>query len=48
MMDQKQNVKDFISQVIDKDYAAANKSLRTLVEGKLKLRVAQAKKKNLY
>ena len=48
MMDRKQEIKDFISHIIDKDYASANKSLRSIVEGKLKQKVAKAKKKNLY
>ena len=45
-MDQKQDIKNFISNVVDKNYAAANKNLQSVVNAKLKERVAKAKKKN--
>ena len=47
-MDQKQDIKSFISNVVDKNYAAANSSLQSVVNAKLKERVAKAKKKNLF
>ena len=47
-MDQKQDIKTFISNVVDKNYAAANKNLLSVVYAKLKERVAKAKKKNLF
>ena len=47
-MDQKQDIKSFISNVVDKNYAAANKDLQSVVEAKLKERIAKAKKKNLF
>ena len=48
MMDLKQDIANFISNVVDKNYAAANKDLKAVVEAKLKERVAKAKKKNLF
>ena len=47
-MAQKQDIKTFISNVVDKNYAAANKNLLSVVNAKLKERVAKAKKKNLF
>ena len=47
-MDQKQDIKTFISNVVDKNYAAANKDLKAVVEAKLKQRIAKANKKNLF
>ena len=47
-MDQKQDIKSFISNVVDKNYAAANRNLQSVVNAKLKERVAKAKKKNLF
>ena len=47
-MDQKRDIKTFISNVVDKNYAAANSNLQSVVNAKLKERVAKAKKKNLF
>tara|TARA_Y100001963_G_C6423483_1_gene283781 strand:- start:56 stop:202 length:147 start_codon:yes stop_codon:yes gene_type:complete len=48
MMEQKKDIKGFISNIINKNYAAANKELKSIVEAKLKAKVAEAKKKNLF
>ena len=42
------DITNFISNVVDKNYAAANKDLQSVVEAKLKERIAKAKKKNLF
>ena len=47
-MAQKQDIKNFISNIVDKNYAAANSNLQSVVNAKLKERVAKAKKKNLF
>ena len=47
-MDQKPHIKSFINKVFGKDYAAANKSLRTIVEAKLKEKIVKATKKDLF
>lgn len=47
-MAQKQDIKNFISNVVDKNYAAANSNLQSVVNAKLKERVAKAKNKNLF
>tara|TARA_R100000458_G_C8254939_1_gene231198 strand:+ start:1319 stop:1474 length:156 start_codon:yes stop_codon:yes gene_type:complete len=48
MMDQKQQIKSFIGNIIDKNYASANKDLQSVVETKLKEKIAQATKKDLF
>ena len=48
MMDQKQDIASFISKIIDKNYASANKELTAVVNAKLRTRVAKAKQKNLF
>jgi|18_taG_2_1085343.scaffolds.fasta_scaffold43234_2 hypothetical protein len=48
MMDQKPYIKSFINKIFGKDYAAANKDLRTVVEAKLKEKIAKATKKDLF
>ena len=48
MMEQSTNIASFISDVADKNYAAANQKLAAVVEAKLKQRIAKAKKKNLF
>ena len=42
------DITNFISNVVDKNYAAANKDLTAVVEAKLKERIAKANKKNLF
>jgi len=42
------DITNFISNVVDKNYAAANKDLKAVVEAKLKQRIAKANKKNLF
>ena len=48
MMDQKQDIKAFIGNIIDKNYAAANKELKAVAEAKIKNIIAKAKKKDLF
>ena len=48
MMDRKQQIKSFISNIIDKNYAAANKNLRRVAESKIKEKIAKATKKDLF
>jgi hypothetical protein len=48
MMDRNKQIKSFISNIIDKNYAAANKELKGVVEGKLKEKIAKATKKDLF
>ena len=48
MMDRNKQIKSFISNIIDKDYAAATIELKTVVEGKLKEKIAKATKKDLF
>ena len=48
MMDQKQQIKSFVSNIIDKNYASANKDLKAVVESKLKNSIEKATKKNLF
>jgi len=47
-MEQNKDITNFISNVVDKNYAAANKDLQSVVEAKLKEKIAKAKKKNLF
>jgi len=47
-MDQKQQIKSFIGHIVDKNYAAANTDLRSVVEGKIKQKIAIAAKKQLF
>jgi len=47
-MDRNKHIKSFISNIIDKNYATANKELQTVVEGKLKEKIAKATKKDLF
>ena len=48
MMDRNKQIKSFISNIIDKNYAAASKELKGVVEGKLKEKIAKATKKDLF
>jgi hypothetical protein len=48
MMDQKQQIRSFVSNVIDNNYAAANKDLKAVVESKLKISIEKSTKKNLF
>lgn len=48
MMDQKQQIRSFVSNVIDKNYAAANKDLKAVVNEKLKKRIERSTKNNLF
>ena len=48
MMDRKQQIKSFISNTIDKNYAAAGTDLKSIVEAKLKEKIAKATKKDLF
>ena len=47
-MEQNKDIINFISNIVDKKYATANKNLKAVVEAKLKERIAKAKKKNLF
>ena len=48
MMDRNIQIKSFISNIIDKNYATATKNLKEVVEGKIKERIAKATKKDLF
>lgn len=47
-MDQKSQIKSFISNIAKKDYAAANKNLQAVVEAKIKEKIAKQTKNNLF
>ena len=44
-MDQKPQIKSFIGNIIDKNYAAATTDLKSVVEGKLKEKIAKQLKR---
>ena len=48
MMDRNIEIKSFISNIIDKNYADATKHLKAVVESKIKQRIAKATKKDLF
>ena len=48
MMDRNKEIKSFVSNIIDKNYAAASKHLTSVVEGKIKQKIAKATKKDLF
>ena len=48
MMDQKQQIRSLVSNVIDKNYAASNKDLKVVVSEKLKKRIERSTKNNLF
>jgi hypothetical protein len=48
MMDRNKQIKSFISNIIDKNYAAATTELKSVVEAKLKQKIAKATKKDLF
>ena len=48
MMDRNKQIKSFIGNIIDKNYAAATTELQAVVEGKLKEKIAKATKKDLF
>ena len=48
MMDQKPEIKSFINNIIDKNYARATTNLKSVVENKLKGKIAKASKKQLF
>ena len=48
MMDRNKQIKSFISSIIDKNYAAATAELKSVVESKLKEKIAKATKKDLF
>jgi hypothetical protein len=47
-MAQKKDIANFISNIVDNNYASANKDLKAVINAKLKERVAKAKNKNLF
>ena len=47
-MDRNKHIKSFISNIIDKNYAVASKHLKSVVEGKIKQKIAKATKKDLF
>ena len=47
-MDRNNQIKSFVSNIIDKNYAAASKDLKSVAEGKIKQKIAKAAKKNLF
>ena len=47
-MDRNKQIKSFISNIIDKNYASATTELKAVVEGKLKEKIAKATKKDLF
>ena len=48
MMNRNKQIKSFISNIIDKDYAAASTKLKAVVESKLKEKIVKATKKDLF
>lgn len=48
MMDAKPYIKSFVSNIIDKNYGSATKDLRSVVETKIKQKIAQSTKKDLF
>ena len=48
MMDRNKEIKSFVSNFIDKNYAAASNHLTSVVEGKIKQKIAKATKKDLF
>jgi len=48
MMDRNKQIKSFISNIIDKNYAVATTELKSVVESKLKQKIAKATKKDLF
>ena len=48
MMDQNKQIKSFISNIIDKNYANATADLKSVVAEKLKQKIAKATKKDLF
>ena len=47
-MDRNKQIKSFVSNIIDKNYASASKNLKSVVEDKLKEKIAKATKKDLF
>ena len=47
-MDRNKQIKSFISNIIDKNYAAANTDLKSVVDSKLKQKIATAVNKQLF
>ena len=47
-MDRNKQIKSFISNIIDKNYAGATTALKAVVEAKLKQKIAKATKKDLF
>ena len=47
-MDRNKQIKSFVSNIIDKNYASASKNLKSVVEGKIKEKIAKATKKDLF
>ena len=47
-MDRNKQIKSFVSNIIDKNYASASKNLKSVVEDKLKQKIAKATKKDLF
>ena len=48
MMDQKQLIRSLVSNVIDKNYAAAKDNLKAVVNEKLKTKIERSTKNNLF
>ena len=47
-MDRNKHIKSFISNTIGKDYASANKDLKSIAEDKIKEKISKATKKDLF
>jgi len=47
-MDAKPYIKSFVSNIIDKNYVSASRDLSTVVEAKIKQKIAKATKKDLF
>ena len=47
-MDAKPHIKSFVSNIIDKNYVLASADLSTVVETKIKQKIAKATKKDLF
>ncbi len=48
MMDRNKEIKSFVSNIIDKNYAAATVELKSVIESKLKEKISKATKKDLF
>jgi len=48
MMNRNKQIKSFIGNIINKDYATASTKLKAVVESKLKEKIVKATKKDLF